>query len=290
MTTPLKSDAVLGYVPAMTKMSTRFRLFGLWTRCSDFKSAPTGSYITCCRHKSWCANSKPDRYDQPYLATIIMENTGVKRLAEEVVKTYREKAEGQVLIPWFSGLSDQNESILTDGDDTFCFVMHGSKQFTIKSTSPHPQFSVFHLQVLMWTATLTWSNKKLYLLALELYLLALEKQILSVVAAGGDCTLQAVDVQVLCNDSEYLSIVRATPREFILDRIKQDSKHYLTQGCINSDTCKILGIIEKSKCTVPFVGLALQSLTSTHTNGATFGIPVRDSKDDQSDLEQIESD
>jgi hypothetical protein len=38
------------------------------------------------------------------------------------------------------------------------------------------------------------------------------------------------------------------------------------------------------------VGLALQSLTSTDTNGATFGIPVRDSKDDQSDLEQIESD
>jgi hypothetical protein len=38
------------------------------------------------------------------------------------------------------------------------------------------------------------------------------------------------------------------------------------------------------------VGLALQSLTSTDTNGALLGIPVRDSKDDQSDLEQIESD
>jgi hypothetical protein len=38
------------------------------------------------------------------------------------------------------------------------------------------------------------------------------------------------------------------------------------------------------------VGLALQSLTSTDTNGATFGIPVRDSKDDRSDSEQHESD
>jgi hypothetical protein len=46
--------------------------------------------------------------------------------------------------------------------------------------------------------------------------------------------------------------------------------------------------VEITRCA--FVGLALQSLTSTDTNGATFGIPVRDSKDDQSDLEQIGSD
>jgi hypothetical protein len=171
-----------------------------------------------------------------------MENTGVKQLAEEVVKAYHEKAAAEVLLPWFSGLADPNESILADCDDSFSFTIRAFT-LTIKAMSPQPQFSVFHLQALMWMMCGRSDGD-------EQVRLALEKQILYVVAAGGDCDLQVVDVQVLCNDSELVCIVHATPREFVLDIIKIPWYH--APGYRHPITEKILDIIEKAKCTVRF--------------------------------------
>jgi hypothetical protein len=177
------------------------------------------------------------------------DTTEMKQLAREVIKAYKANLPPQAeFVKCLSGAADVNESVFQNSEDAFTFRFRfrcsAVGNISIQAASVKPQFSILHLQVLIWALLIRSGQCD------GSILVPLELQILSVVSSGGDCNLPIAGVKILWQDSLLFCISQSTLKEFILDMMKTSPKLFLTTDrTFHPATRKILEIIDNAKAT-----------------------------------------
>jgi hypothetical protein len=174
-----------------------------------------------------------------------MERSGeMKRLAEEVVKAFMDRAPTEAFLPCLARVADLNKSILESSDETFGFNDPSTNcTINIRSASPQPQFSILHLQILMW------------MMNTHRTVTDLSEQIHLVVRSGADCDLEIVSLEVCVPNQKKLCVERATPMEFIFHLLQHFLSVIMRDGhsnpvhmiCLRGRTAEILQIIESAQ-------------------------------------------